>query len=210
MPSFNVIHLAYAVMVIGILFCFVLSKRQTKDMRKLSNAFAIPFVKLSNYICPTTLGVELAVEDLGDGKVRALPLDAQPEALRFVIKRANGDKSVRLFAQLTEAADKVTRAAGINRTRKAQFSDPINRILYMTHTFLVGCEDLGRIDTVEKKRDFDSFTHEQVRHRMDLLRQISGDLSDEYRQLNQAYAKEMEAQEQQELEARRARGRKQG
>ena len=53
MFAFNPIHLAYAVMMVGVIFSFVLSKNVKKDMRGSSDDFAIPFVKLSNYICST-------------------------------------------------------------------------------------------------------------------------------------------------------------
>ena len=52
MLQFNPIHLAFAVMIIGIVFTFVLSKQEIKRLRTLADAFAIPFVKLSNYIAP--------------------------------------------------------------------------------------------------------------------------------------------------------------
>ena len=98
--KFNVVHLAYAVMIFGCVMTFILSKNKKKDTRKAADAFAFPFVKLSNYISPTTPAARLAVEELGDGKVRALPLEEQPEPIRFIIKRANTQKSVDLFAEL--------------------------------------------------------------------------------------------------------------
>lgn len=209
MLSFNPIQLAYGVMIVGMVLCFVLSRNFKKDMRKESDKFALPFAKLSNYICPNTLPVGLSVEELGGGKVRVLPLEEQSEQLRFVIKRANANKSVKLFAEMVSAADEVTKMAGINRTRKSQFSDPINEILHMTHTFLVGCENLGTIDTVEKKEQFDSFIQRQVEHRMVLLRRISGATAEEYRKLNRNYAEEMEAiEKQQEIEKRHGGNRK--
>lgn len=205
MPKFNVIYLAYGVMIVGMMFCFVLSRRRKKDIRKECDGFVFPFVSLSNYVCPNTLAEELAVETTEEGAVRALPLERQPEAIRFVAKRANADKSVKLFAQMVSAADRVTKAAGVNRTQKLQFSEPINEILTMTHTFLEGCEDMRTIDSMEKKRAFDSFTREQVQHRMMLLKRISGAASDDYRKQNHNYAAEMEAIERAEDEARRNR-----
>ena len=52
MLQFNPVHLAFAVMIIGVIFTFVLSKKEIKQLRSLADSFAIPFVKLSNYIAP--------------------------------------------------------------------------------------------------------------------------------------------------------------
>lgn len=203
--SFNPIHLAYGVMIIGIIFCFVASRNLNKDMRKAVDEFALPFVRLSNYISPTPPAGGLLVEELGNGRVRALPVEEQPEGMRVIIKRANADKSVKLFEELVTAADEVGRQAGINRTKKTQFAQPIDGLLQMTHTFLAGCEDLSTIDTVEKKKQFDSYLLEQVDHRMTLLCRIRGITGDEYRKYNKVYAAEMEAREKAEEEARRGR-----
>ena len=54
---------------------FILSRNKSKETRKVADAFAFPFVKLSNYISPTAPAARLAVEELGDGKVRALPVE---------------------------------------------------------------------------------------------------------------------------------------
>ncbi len=197
----NPVHVAYAVTVIGMMFCFVLSRRQKKDIRKECNAFAAAFTKLSNYICPNRLDPErdrLAVEELEGGALRVLPEKEQPESIRGIMRRANAQRSVKLFAELSAAADRVTKEAGINRTKKYQFSDPINRLLYMTHTFLVGCENPATICTQERKEDFDSFLYNQVDHRMELLRRISREMEREFQDLNRAYAKEMEEREREE------------
>ena len=84
--------------------------------RSASDAFAFPFAKLSNYISPTAPAARLAVEELGDGKVRALPLEEQPETIRFIVKRANTQKSVDLFAELVAAEDEVAK-----QTRRSRF-----------------------------------------------------------------------------------------
>lgn len=203
MPTINPIHLAYAVMVFAVIICYVLSKNQKKDLRGTANDFARAFVKLSNYISPNPPREELAVETGADDAVTALPLQEQPEAIGFIIKRANADKSVKLFQEMVESADALTKLAGINRTNKAQFSAPINELLAMTHTFLEGCEDLRRIQTAQQKAQFDRFLNDQLAHRMLLLRRISGDMAEEFRKLNQNYAAQMEALEQEELQKRR-------
>lgn len=199
----NVVHLAYAVMVFGCVMTFVLSRNKKKDVRKACDAFAFPFVKLSNYVSPTAPGVRLAVEELGDGRVRALPLEEQPETIRFIAKRANTQKSVDLFAELVAAEEMVAKAAGRSRFDKREFLLPINQLLMMTHTFLVGCENLATITTQEQREQFDSYLQEQVKHRMVLLKRIQGFSGDEYRKLNKVYAEEMEKVEREEQEARR-------
>lgn len=204
--AFNPIHLAYGVMIIGVVFCYVMSRNQNKDMRKAVDEFALPFVRLSNYISPAPPAKGLTVEELGEGRVRPLPAEQQSGAMRAVMKRANEEESVKLFAQMVEAADEIVRQAGINRTKKSQFAQPVNEILNMTHTFLVGCENPATIDTEEKKAQFDSFLLEQVKHRMVLLHRIRGGTAEEYRELNRQYAREMEEQERQEIEAKRKRG----
>lgn len=203
MFKFNVVHLAYAIMMFGMVMCYILGRNQNKDLRKAADTFTFTFVKLSNYISPHTCPMGLAVETLEDGTVRPLPLEQQPETIRSIIKRANADKSVKLFSELVDAEAIVAKKAGMNKVQKRQFKDPIRETLMMTHTFLVGCENLDTIDSAEKKQLFDSFIQEQVKHRYMLLRRISGAQSDEYRKLNKHYAAEMEAMERAELEAKR-------
>lgn len=195
-----VVHLAYGVMIVGIIFCFVFSKNHLRDLRKASNRFALAFVTLSNYISPHPPKSGLLLE-AGDG-VKPLPAPRQPEDIRAILRRAGGTRSVELFAELDAAAEAVAKRAGFNRTHKAQFVDPVDQMLLLTHTFLVGCEDLTRIDTPEKKAAFDSYLMDQPKHRMLLLKRITGDMSDAYRDLNKVYAREMERLEEEEMEER--------
>ena len=201
--KFNVVHLAYAVMVFGVVMTFIFSRNKKKETRAAADAFAFPFAKLSNYISPTAPAARLAVEELGDGKVRALPLEQQPEPIRFIIKRANTQKSVDLFAELVAAEDEVAKQTRRSRFEKREFLLPINELLMMTHTFLVGCENLETVCTEERRQQFDSYLQDQVKHRMVLLKRIQGISGDEYRKLNKVYAAEMEKMEQEELEAKR-------
>ena len=201
----NVVHLAYAVMMFGMVMCYIAGKNQNRDIRKAADDFVFTFVRLSNYISPHTCPVGLETEMLEDGSVRALPPEQQPEPIRNIMKRANADKSVKLFAELVDAEAVVAKKAGLNKVQKRQFKTPIHETLMMTHTFLVGCENPATIDTMEKKVLFDSFIQEQVKHRYMLLRRISGSKSDEYRKLNKHYAEELEAMELAEREARQKR-----
>lgn len=192
MMQFNPVHLAFAVMIIGVLFTFILSKKELKQLRALADVFAIPFVKLSNYIAPHKPINTLLLETSETGSIKPLPLEAQPKEICDIIKRAGNTKAVKLFQEMVEAEDALKKAAGKNRRKCYQFADPVAHILYMTHTFLTGCENLACIDTERKYEEFNSFLTEQVRHRMTLLRLISGSLADEYRTLNTVYATEME------------------
>ena len=201
MLQFNPVHLAFAVMIIGVIFTFILSKKEIKQLRLLADAFAIPFVKLSNYIAPQKPANSLLTEKTESGgiSIRPLPAEEQSKEMREIIKRAGNTKAVKLFREMVEAEDALKTAAGKNRRKCYQFADPVARILYMTHTFLTGCENLASIDTESKLEEFNSFLYEQVPHRMTLLRLISGSLADEYRELNSVYAAEMEQIEREQM-----------
>lgn len=199
------IRLAYGVMIVGIILCFIFTRNRQRGLREAANDFAFVFVKLSNYISSRPPKAELLTEVLPDGRLHALPVEQQPEAIQAIIKRAGSSKSVKLFAQLSSAAEIVANRANINRTAKAQFLAPVDELLLLTHTFLVGCENLETIDTPEKKAAFDSFLMEQPKHRMVLLKRITGDKADEYRQLNKQYAPEMERIEGEEQDRKRNR-----
>ena len=198
MLQFNPVHLAFAVMIIGVIFTFVLSKKEIKQLRSLTDSFAIPFVKLSNYIAPQKPASSLLTEKTESGSIRPLPVEGQSKEIREIIKRA-GNTKVKLFREMVEAEDALKEAAGKNRRKCYQFADPVARILYMTHTFLTGCENLALIDTESKLDEFNSFLNEQVQHRMTLLRLISGSLAEEYRTLNRVYAAEMEQIEREQM-----------
>lgn len=199
MLQFNPIHLAFAVMIVGVVFTFVLSKQEIKRLRTLADAFAIPFVQLSNYIAPQKPVSALAIEKSESGGIKPLPIEEQSKEMQGIFKRAGNNKAVKLFREMVEAEDALKKAAGKNRRKCYQFADPVARILYMTHTFLTGCENLSGIDTESKLEEFNSFLNEQVEHRMTLLRLINGSLADEYRKLNKVYAAEMEEIERKQM-----------
>ena len=199
MLQFNPVHLAFAVMIIGVIFTFVLSKKEIKQLRSLADSFAIPFVKLSNYIAPQKPANSLLIEKTESGDIKPLSTEEQSKEMREIIKRAGNNKAVKLFREMVEAEDALKKAAGKNRRKCYQFADPIAHILYMTHTFLTGCENLTSINTAGKLEEFNDFLNEQVQHRMTLLRLISGSLADEYRTLNTVYAAEMEQIEREQM-----------
>lgn len=209
MFEFNPIHLAYAVMIIGMIFCFIASKKAGKGIRGGADEFAFQFVKLSNFISPMPPEEKLRVEELGEGRVKALPAKEQPKEIRDIMKRANSYQSVEMYTSLVKAADHLEELVGKNRTNKAQFLVPVNELLVMTHVFLTGCENPDTIDTQEKREQFDSFLQDQVAHRMVLLKRISGEKSEEYQKLNRVYADEMEAREIEEFEAKMKKNQKQ-
>lgn len=202
------IRLAYGVMIVGIILCFVFSRNHEKDVRRAATQFAFAFAKLSNFISPKPPKEGLLVRELPGGGVSPLPLEEQPEAIRRVVERANASQSVNRFAELDAAAEQVSRRVSANRTHKTQFQAPIDRLLLLAQNFLRGCEDLSYIDSQERKADFDSFLMEQPAHRMVLLKRISGESAEEYRKLNKRYADEMERMEAEELEEKKQGGKK--
>ncbi|MGI6041163.1 MAG: hypothetical protein ACOYBH_02975 [Candidatus Alectryocaccobium sp.] len=197
----NPVHLAYGVMVVGIVFTFIFSRRKKGDLRTVSAGFVIPFVQLSNYICPRVPKSHLQVKKLEDGKVMALPKEQQPGEIRAMLQRANEDTSVKLFAKLAEGAAKVQDKAGIDRKEKAHFAEPIEEMLQLTHNFVLCCEDLTRLDSKEKLEQFESYIYEQPKHRYMLMKRLPGTLNDKYSQLNTEYGDEMEELEKAEFEA---------
>lgn len=199
------IRFAYGVMIVGIILCFVFSRNHQRDLRRAANEFALAFVRLSNFISPRPPKERLRARIRRDGSIEALPLAEQPEGIRRLIERANAPEAVELFRQADAAADLVSRRSNFNRTQRAQFQDPVDKLLLLAQTFLQGCEDLGTINTEQRRADFDSFLFEQPQHRMVLIKRITGDLADEYRRLNKRYAAEMEEIEAAEQKARRRR-----
>lgn len=197
------IRLAYGIMIVGAILCFVFSKNHQRDLRKAANEFALAFVRLSNFVSPKPPSQKLKVRALPDGGVEALPLEEQPEPIRRLVGRAGEPTAVELFAQADAAADLVSRRSNFNRTQRAQFQQPIDQLLLLTQTFLRGCEDLRTINTEERLAAFESYLYEQPKHRMVLIKRITGDLADEYRSLNKRYAAEMERIEAEEAKARR-------
>ncbi|MCD8084448.1 MAG: hypothetical protein LUE86_13310 [Clostridiales bacterium] len=202
LAAINPVHAAYAVMVFGVMLCFLFSGRHKREIRGAADHFAIPFVELSNYICPEPTTSGIAVENRGGGRICGLPIEKQPGTIRSVMRRANEEVPVQLFARMVEAANEMESLTRKSRTDREQFGEPIQELLLMTHTFLTGCENPKNISSPEKKRQFDSFLQDQLTHRMVLLKRISGGLSEEFMQLNQAYADEMEKQELEEREKR--------
>ena len=197
----NPVHLAYGVMVVGIVFTFIFSRRKKGDLRTVTAGFVIPFVQLSNYICPRVPKSHLQVKELEDGKVQALPKEQQPGEIRAMLQRANEDTSVKLFAKLAEEAAKVQDKAGIDRKEKTHFAEPVDEMLQLTHNFVLCCEDLTRLDSKEKLKQFESYIYEQPKHRYMLMKRLPGSMNDKYSQLNTEYGDEMEELEKAEFEA---------
>ena len=167
----------------------------------MSAGFVIPFVQLSNYICPRVPKSHLQVKKLENGKIMALPKEQQPGEIRAMLQRANEDTSVKLFAKLAEGAAKVQDKAGIDRKEKAHFAEPIEEMLQLTHNFVLCCEDLTRLDSKEKLEQFESYIYEQPKHRYMLMKRLPGTMNDKYSQLNTEYGDEMEELEKAEFEA---------
>lgn len=200
--SFDPIHLAYGVMIVGVIFCFVLSRKENRKIREGVDKFAFAFVRLSNMLSPGKAVVELVVEEKEDGSLTVLPPEQQSKQVYLFLRRIKSRKAAELFAEMVNASEDIDRMAGINRTKKKQFAEPIRGLLYLTHDFLIGCENLSSINTVQKKERFESFINKQAEHRMLLLKRISGKKSNEYAEFNTAYAEEMKAMEKAEKEKR--------
>lgn len=197
----NPVHLAYGVMVVGIVFTFIFSRRKKGDLRTVTAGFVIPFVQLSNYICPRVPKSHLQVKKLENGKIMALPKEQQPGEIRAMLQRANEDTSVKLFAKLAEGAAKVKDKAGIDRKEKVHFAEPVDEMLQLTHNFVLCCEDLTRLDSKEKLEQFERYIYEQPKHRYMLMKRLPGSMNDKYSQLNTEYGDEMEELEKAEFEA---------
>ena len=153
---------------------------------------------MSNHISPGPPGAGLSFRKTGPDRIEVLSADAQPREMRAIIQRANDKESVRLFAALTKAAERLDAECGRDRTNRSQFYEPLREILEDAHAFLTGCEDLSRIDTREKQKRFERFLFDQVHYRMVLLRRISGARAEDYRKANAEYAAQMEEQERKE------------
>ena len=207
MIEINPVHIAYVFMIIGVVFCFIFSQREGEALREEVNRFAKPFVLLSNHISPEppSSGLNVEHDKYDRNKLTVLPLDQQSGTMRAIISRANDEESVKLFAEMAEAAQEIERKVGRNRTKKVQYVEPINEILTITHTFLTGCENTALICTEGTKGQFDSFLFQQVKHRMVLMRRIKGSFGDEYKELCANYMDEIEAEARKQDEAARNR-----
>lgn len=202
MGANNIIRLAYAIMILGMIFSFILSRNQKKEIRKTVDGFALAFAQLSNLICPRPTEEKLGVDKGHSDTVKAMPMDRQSPYIRSIVDAAMSPQSVSLFQQMVDAEDHLAQKVGKSKRWKEQFLEPVDNILAMTHTFLEGCENLQTINSQEKVKQFNSFLLEQVDHRMVLLRRIRGETAEAYRELNKHYAKEMEAIERAEKETR--------
>ena len=203
--QFNPIALAYVVMIIGVIFAAIWARKKTREIRLLCNGFAGEFARLSNLIIGGKRDVHLRWHEVKGGGIR--PDEKQSEKLEGMKARALSQESVDTYAKMLDYAEKIEDRTHLNRKERAQFNDPIDAIYKMTYTFLNGCKDPATIDTKEKAAQFDSFINEQVKHRMTLLKRISGDFSNEYSDLNEYYREEMIAWEKAEREAALARRR---
>lgn len=201
MPNFNPIAVAYCVMVAGIVFFFIYNKKKTREIRLICNGFAEEFAKLSNNIIGGKRDVTLRYQPVGNsGSVK--PDEKQSEKLNGMMKRALEPVCVEGYARLLDYAEKIDHRTFRSKTHRQQFYKPTDDIYNITYTFLNGCQDISTIDTQEKAEQFNSFLNDQVKHRMALLRLISGDFADKYRNLNAYYADKMVAIEREQAEQR--------
>lgn len=177
----------YVLMIIAIFFSFMVSKRGLKEMRFRADRFAMAYLKLSNLVSPEPPRKQLAVERLEDGSVRPLPLDQQPEELRLILCRGNSKQAEELYREMDAAAIDVERHSTRSRGLQVQFAKPIGELCMIARAFLDGCIDLNSIDDRAKESLFNSFLHEQLKHRLVLLRRVSKEASEEFFSLNKNY-----------------------
>lgn len=201
----NPIHCAYAVMVVGMIFTFVASRKQGKNIRQAVDGFAISFAKLGNYMIPTPSQDTLLTEKTVDGKIQVLPIEQQPENVKTAFGRVKNNTPVRLYNEMLEACSEVEEIAGFSKTNKRQFLQPVSEYLETTHVFLNGCEDPSSIDTEEKVEKFNNYLINQAKYRYELTKRISASAGDSYRSVNKKYENEIVALEKAEHEKRRKR-----
>jgi len=190
-------------MLVGMIFTFVASRKQGKNIRKAVDAFAIPFAKLANYMIPVPSREKLLTEKTANGEIHILPLEQQPENVKTAFSLVNNNMPVRLYNEMLTACSEVDNLAGINRTRKRQFSQPINEYLSITHIFLTGCENPNNLDTEEKVEKFNSYLTNQAKYRYEIMKRISAESGDDYRSANKKYQTELEELEKEEREKKR-------
>ena len=201
--KFNPIHCAYAVMIIGMIFAFVTSRKQGKNIRQAVDGFAIAFAKLGNYMIPTPSQDTIQYHVAQDGSICILPVDQQPENVKTALARVKNNMPVRLYNEMLESCAEVEEVAGFSKTNKRQFSQPVGEYLEMTHIFLTACEDLGSLNTEEKLEKFNDYLTNQAKYRYELTKRISASAGDNYRSVNKKYEDDIVALEKAELEKRR-------
>lgn len=181
------IQLGYVLMLVAIFFCFMLSKGQMKEMRFRVDKFAMAYLKLSNYASPEPPRKKLSVEYLSDKAVQALPLEQQPEEIRFILRRGGTEMAENLYKEIEEYADSIVAHSRRSRGLQIQFARPITDLCFAAYVFVKGSKDLSTIDTTEKEAAFNSFLNNQLKHRLALLKRISKEASEEFYSLNKNY-----------------------
>jgi len=177
----------YVIMIVAIFFSFMLSKKRLKEMRFRADKFAMAYLKLSNYISPEPPRKQLSVERFGESGVRPMPLEQQPEELRFILRRGNTEQAEELYREMDEAAADIERHCLRSRGLQVQFAQPIGELCVITRTFLDACIDLNSIDDRRKENIFYNFLNDQLKHRLVLLRRVSKESSEEFFALNKNY-----------------------
>ncbi len=196
------IRIGYAVMAGAIIVVFILSKRGEKELRFKVDRFAAAFLGLSNYVSPAPPRRKLAVRRSGS-KVEPLPLQQQPEELRFILGRGRTGQTEELCREMESAAVDIKWHSRRNRRLREQFSEPVEKLYYLAHTFQSASLELNAIDDTNKENAFNSFLEDQLQHRMLLLRRISREFNAEFLGLNRKY--DLESAERAEKEAKKNR-----
>lgn len=181
------IQLGYVVMLVAMFFCFMLSKRQLKEMRFRVDKFAMAYLKMSNYVSPEPPRKKLAVDRYSEKGLQPLPMEQQPEEIRFILRRGDAEMMENLYQELEETADDIVAHSRRSRGLQIQFAKPISDLCFAASVFVKGCKDLNTIDTMDKEAAFNSFLNNQLKHRLALLKRISREASEEFYALNKNY-----------------------
>ncbi|MEM1484135.1 hypothetical protein V6615_04540 [Oscillospiraceae bacterium PP1C4] len=187
------IRMSYGVMIVAVMMCYLLAKKQQRNLRLAVNQFAFAFVKISNYVSPFPPKENLRVEQGTGESVKAMQWEQQPETLRVIMKRAGNDCVVQLYEELCTALEEVSHFCGKNKKLVGQFLVPIQELFDISRIFLLGCENLDNIRTTAEEKAFNQFLKDQLHHRKELLKRISGDASGDYADLNRRYVLTEEA-----------------
>lgn len=181
------IQLGYVVMLVAIFFCFMLSKRQLKEMRFRVDRFAMAYLKLSNYVSPEPPRKKLAMDYSDDSGFQPLPAEQQPEEIRFILRRGGTEMAEDLYRELEETADDIVAHSRRSRGLQIQFAKPIADLCFAASVFVKGSRDLNTVNSTDKEAAFNSFLNNQLKQRLALLKRISKEAGEEFYSLNKNY-----------------------
>lgn len=129
------IRIGYGIMAAAIIVCFVFSRRSVKELRFKVDAFTEAFLRFSNYVSPGPPRRKLAVRR-GSGGVAPLPLEQQPEEIRFILSRGRSEQAEKDYLKMEESAGAVKRHCRHNRRLNIQFAEPVEKLCFWRIFFM--------------------------------------------------------------------------